>query len=239
MPSRNRGRLIASVLVAATLVVAGLTVVGGEEGAPAVECEPSKPGQIREAAPALIRTTDDRIVHTRIGGGDFFVPRNYFRHPQIGCGIEEPGMLLRVLLPDLRPYSEETAAEFAAQRGHGMLMNILLTFEPHVRPLGELVDTALNGGPIDPPSSSTFGLFSGRERYDDDLFFSRQDDGHVTRLIRCRPTAPDRSAGCRHRFRLDPYDVQITYGRQHLPNWRRAQQAVEQLLTSFTELPHR
>lgn len=197
-----------------------------------VKCTPNELGRRYEKLPAPnAPTVISDIVHTRIGGRDFYVPHNFFRHPQIGCGAEESGMLLRVLLPDLKPYSEETKEIFAAQRGWDMQMNILLG-RPKLRPFEELISDYLKEAAAQPPSAETHGLFHGRHEHGDDVFFHR-DGLRVTQLIRCRPVQPDRSPDCGHYFKFAGYDIKITYGRKHLPNWRLIEDSTTGLLASF------
>jgi hypothetical protein len=196
----------------------------------AQECNPNKLGQAYQNLPSPWRSTASAdLIHTRIGGRDFYVPKNYFRHPQIGCGADEPGMLLRVLLPDLRPYSKETAAEFAAQRGFGNLLNILVTSTPPVRPLNELLEVVVGAGALHSPTRDTHGLSFARDRFGDDVFFSRTG-GKVSPLISCRPIRPDRGASCGHHFRFQELDIQLSYGREHLPNWLSIQTSAQNLL---------
>ena len=147
-------------------------------------------------------------------------------------------MLLRVLLTDLKPYSKETEEEYAAQRGIGRMMYILLTSHPPIRPLDELVGIYLEGDVADPPSRATLGLFHRRLRDGDDVYFSRSDD-HVVRLIRCNPIKPNRGTICEHRFRYKGHDVTLDYGREYLPDWRSIQEAAQQLLTGFMTVPQR
>ena len=202
------------------------------------ECRENAEGRLYENLPApWARTTSTEVVHTRIGGQDFYVPRNYFRHPQIGCGVEESGMLLRVLLPDLEPYSEETAAVFESQLGFGRNLNILVAGHPPRTPLDKLLDRYREGRAAGQAAAAPHGLLNGGQRHGDDLFFFETEE-RVDLLIRCAPFRPKRGAGCSHHFTHGKQDVKLGYGREHLPEWRAIQAAAERLIDSFAQLPN-
>jgi hypothetical protein len=114
--------------IAIAMMVGGASS-GGAESPSQAGCAPSPAGEAFRHLPApYAPSAGTEIVHTRIGGNDFFVPRNYFRHPQIGCGADEPGMLLRVLLPEMEGYTEDNAREIEGldEPGWGRRMNILV-----------------------------------------------------------------------------------------------------------------
>ena len=211
-PRRSLGRLLSATFICAAILAFGLLGYSAEERAPSTsdgatevfqDCVPNESGRLYKNLPApWAKTTNSEIVHTRIGGRDFYVPRNYFRHPQIGCGAEEPAMLLRVLLPDLKPYSEEIAAEFEAQRGFGSKLNILLKSHPPTRPLEELVELYIEDGAVEKPAAATHGLMRGRHRHGDDVFTSRANTS-TTRHIRRSRTRPDRGALSKVREHLE------------------------------------
>ena len=196
-------------------------------------CEPNAQAHKYEKSPApYAPTTSSEIVHISIDGRDFYVPRNYFRHPPIGCGASETGMLLRVLLPELMPYSEATKDKFSAQRGWDMQMNILLTSDPPIRPFAELIDIYLTAREVEVPTEKTYHLYHGLHAAGDDIYYSKEA-GQIVRLIQCGPWKPHQTPSCRHRFRYEAYDVQLTYGRQHLPDWRSIQNSTKKLLSGF------
>jgi hypothetical protein len=124
----SRGNLLRGVPVFAMAMLLGANL-GRAEGPSQAGCTPSPAGEAFRHLPApYAPSTGTEIVHTRIGGHDFFVPRNYFRHPQIGCGVEEKAMLLRVLLPEMEGYTERNAHEIEGldKPGWGRWMNILV-----------------------------------------------------------------------------------------------------------------
>ena len=235
MPSSSINTVLTGLAFA--VAIAGLLHIGSS-AVQAKECEENELGRVYENLPApSAPTTEKDIVHTRIGGRDFYVPKNYFRHPQVGCGVEESGMLLRVLLPDLKPFSEETRRVFETQPGAGDKMNILLTSEPPIIAFDKMVADFLEESSIKPPTDESYGLWSGQRklpRYDS--FFSRKGE-RVVRFIRCPPIRPNRGSVCSHRFRYLGHDVAISYDRKHLPKWRSIQASVEQLIGSLSRPP--
>jgi hypothetical protein len=146
-------------------------------------------------------------------------------------------MLLRVLLPDLKPFGAETAQEFASQRGHGNLMNILFSRPEDRIPLHELLAKWLKPGTETQSSNYTFGLYKGEHWPEDDLFFRRWVNG-VVALLLCRKEQSDRSASCSHRFMFDRHNVRVTYGRTHLPRWQSIQHSVERMIRTFVPRDH-
>lgn len=221
---------IACVLSLCTILPFGAAAI--DEG-----CEPDKLGLAYQSDLApYVPTTDTAIVHLKLGGHDFYVPKNYFRHPPIGCGAEERAMLLRVLLPDLKPYSDETAGEYAAQRGHGKKMNILISRKSERIPLDALLQTFLDEGSARPGSDETFGLSLGRYRGKDDLYFLRSET-ETEVVILCWKVGPGQSASCDHHFDSSGQNVEVTYSRQYLQNWKHIQQAVGELIARFGAQP--
>ena len=227
---------IKNVLTGLAFAIGGLLDIGSS-AVQAKDCEENELGRVYESLPAPYGpTTEEEIVHTRIGGRNFYVPKNYFRHPQVGCGAEESGMLLRVLLPDLKPYSEETKAEFEAQRGFGLLMNILLSRPSGLIDLDEVAELWVKDTPVEPPSEATHGLSHAVHQHGDDIFFARIER-RVVFIIRCSPILPGRGSGCLHLFQFREHRLKLTYGRQHLPAWRSIQPSAKSLIESFDRSP--
>ena len=219
------------------LRLAGSPGRGTNNAASSTECEENVQGRLYQNLPAPYDPTmSTEIVHTRIGGRDFYVPRNYFRHPQIGCGVEEAAMLLRVLLPDLEPYSEETAPVFKAQRGHGRSLAILVSRGSDIKSPSELAKIHAKGSTIKKASEASFGLSRAKHRHGDDVFLNYVGS-QVSALIRCNQFLPDRGASCKHHFRRYEHHVRIRYGREHLSEWNSIQASVEALLDSFVYKP--
>lgn len=111
------------------VLMLGNASLGPAEVKPDARCAPSAAGEAFRNLPApFAPSAAADIVHIRISGNEFFVPRNYFRHPPIGCGVDEPGMLLRVLLPNMEGYTEQNVREIEGldEPGWGRRMNILV-----------------------------------------------------------------------------------------------------------------
>jgi hypothetical protein len=148
-------------------------------------------------------------------------------------------MLLRVLLPDLKPFSAETAQEFASQRGIGNLMNILFSRPQDRIPLTRLLAIRLKPSTEARSGADTYGLHIGKDAdwVEDDLFFWRSADD-VVALIFCNKERPDRGRVCRHYFMFDRHNVRVTYGRTHLPRWQSIQHSVERMIRTFIPREH-
>ena len=148
-----RRALVRSAVVALVSLVAILAGPGsGNADSNREGCEPSAAGRAFRNLPApYAPRANPEIVHTRIGCHDLYVPRNYFRHPQIGCGVEEPGMLLRVLLPDMEGYTAANAREIEGldERGRGRRMNILVQTLGRLHGFTRPIFHARSGG-VDP-----------------------------------------------------------------------------------------
>src|SRR5690606_7424129 len=134
--------------------------------------------------------------------------------------------LLRVLLPDLAPYSEETAEQFAAQRGWGRKMNILIRPDERIRPLDELL--ALYLTEQSRLSYPIPGLAHGADDAGGHVYYARQH-GKVDTLIRCLR----QSVSCQHMFPYGALNVRPTYARDYLFEWRSLEMSTSGLLDRF------
>jgi len=237
VPFRHFPRWISAAAIATFAAGSVGTSSFANEARAARNCEPDRLGLAARRLPSPYLSAAQELVHVRIGGQDFHIPRNYFRHPPIGCGVEERAMLLRVLLPDLRPYGEDTAKEFASQRGHGNLMNILFSRPQDRIPLPKLLAALLKPGTEAHPKIDTYGLHKGEYEPEDDLYF-RKSDNEISAIFLCRTERPNRSASCQHHFMFDRHNVQVTYGRTHLPRWQSIQHSVERMIRTFIPREH-
>jgi hypothetical protein len=232
--------------IAIAMMVGGAS--GRAESPSQAGCAPSPAGEAFRHLPApYAPSAGTEIVHTRIGGHDFFVPRNFFRHPQIGCGVEEKAMLLRVLLPEMEGYTEENAREIEGvdKPGWGRKMNIL------VQPFGRLsgynrrMFHASTGG-VDPTAAypKQHGLLytpsnrirNGGPRSAVDVFFDREN-GNLIRFIVCSGVTAVPSPGCQHRFVYENLRVDATYDRKRLASWADIESKVRALLDRFRKAP--
>lgn len=238
---------IAGVLLSVTcliFVLAG-TNLGSAEDNPSSDCEPSAAGRAFRHLPAPYAPGPDTgIVHTRVGGHDFYVPKNYFRHPSIGCGVEESGMLLRVLLPDMEGYSETNAREIEGldKPGWGRKINILVQALDRLRDFARLLADG-----ADPTVSypTQYGLLHARSNRIDgggpstetDVFF-QHEDGTVKRFILCDAVTAVPYPGCAHQFLYRGLRTQATYSRDYIAQWREVEAKVRSLLDRFGTPPH-
>lgn len=226
--------------VASLLLVLAGTGLGLAADSSSDDCAPSAEGEALQNLPApYAPRPDTSIVHTRVGGLDFYVPKNYFRHPSVGCGVEEPGMLLRVLLPDMEGYTEANAREIEGleKPGWGRKMNIMIEARKRLRELARVV--AGSGGPS-ASYTTQFGLLhvrsnrfdGGGPRTETDVLFE-EEDGTVKRFIVCDAVTAVPSPGCAHRFLYRGLRTQATYDRDHLAQWREIEVKVRSLLDRF------
>jgi hypothetical protein len=207
--------------------IAALAALAGTLAAPAVTA-----GNGRGALPQFIETTDTTPVTVRIAGHTFVIPLNYFRHPPRRDGGEDDGFLLRVLLPDLEPYTAENAEAFR-EPGFGRKMNILLHDERIVRPLNEILRSPHFGTTeLSQPSLATHGLAHGINEKGEDIYAS-YNSGELVAVLRCQRLQPQRSPPCEHYFGWKSFDVRVHYHLDYYPNWKLIQNKVENLLSSF------
>jgi hypothetical protein len=239
----SRGNLLRAVPVFAMAMLLGANL-GRAESPSQAGCTPSPAGEAFRNLPApFAPSADTEIVHMRIGGNEFLVPRNYFRHPPIGCGVDEPGMLLRVLLPDMEGYTGENAREIEGldEPGWGRRMNILVETFGQLRGYNRIMFQALSGG-VDPTGAypRQYGLLytvsnqvrGGGPRSAVDVFFDREN-GEVIRFIVCKGVAAVPSPSCQHRFLYGNLRVNAMYNRSRLASWSEIETEVRALLDRF------
>lgn len=185
---------------------------------------------------ALTETADATPVRLEFRGHRFVIPRNYFRYPPELDPEAKGGFLLRVLLPDMAPYTAATASAFYAP-GLSRKMNVLIHNEPQIRPLDELLAITLEGRPLESPSQGTYGLAHALIPDNrDDLYVGVTPDG-VEPYIRCRPIRPPLGSSCSHYFEWNGLDIQLGYDRKHLSLWLEIQHRTIALLVAFEEDP--
>lgn len=213
-------------------------------------CETSAAGEAYRNLPAPYAPgPDTAIVHVRVGGQDFFVPKNYFRHPAVGCGAEQRAMLLRVLLPDMEGYTEANAREIEGldNPGWGRRMNILLQALEVTRDYRRIVFHSFSGG-VDPTGSYPMehGLLraesnrirSGPASTAIDVFFPK-DVVTARHFVVCSAVEAVPSPGCAHHLIYRGYLTKATYSRNYLAQWREIEAKVRALLGRFAAPPGR
>jgi hypothetical protein len=238
----SRGNLLRVVPLFAMATLLGADL-GRAESPSQAGCAPSPAGEAFRNLPApFAPSADTEIVHMRIGGNEFLVPRNYFRHPPIGCGVDEPGMLLRVLLPDMEGYTGENAREIEGldKPGWGRRMNILVQTFGQLRGYTPATFRVFTSG-VDPTEAypTRHGLLytpsrrrAGGARSAIDVYFDRAN-GDVIRFIVCNDVAAVPSPGCEHRFVYKNLRVKATYDRGRLASWSEIETEVRALLDRF------
>jgi hypothetical protein len=237
------GRLRSFLPAIAIAMMVGGASSGRAESPSQAGCAPSAAGQaFRHLPAAYAPSADTEIAHTRIGGHDFFVPRNFFRHPQIGCGADESGMLLRVLLPEMEGYTERNTREIEGldKPGWGRRMNILVegfgqfsgftprTFQIFTSGVDHTAAYPTRHGLLYTPSRRR----AGGPRSTIDVYFDREN-GDVIRFIVCNDVAAVPSPGCEHRFVYENLRVKATYDRGRLASWAEIETNVRALLDRF------
>ena len=237
------------LVLAVTLVLAAVgTSFGRTENSPQNDCAPSPAGEAFRHLPApYAPSADTDVVHMRISGNEFLVPRNYFRHPPIGCGVDEPGMLLRVLVSDMEGYTEENASESESldEPGRGVRMNLLVQTFGRLSRYNRAMFQAFSGG-VDPMAAypKQHGLLytasnrvrGGGPRSAIDVFFDRES-GEMTRFIVCNGVTAVPHPGCQHRFVYENLRVNATYSRSQLGSWAEIESKVRGLLDRFRGIP--
>jgi hypothetical protein len=243
---------IAGVFISITCVM--VTLAGAlpahAEDAPSDDCQASAAGEAYRNLPAPYAPgPSTAIVHVRVGGQNFYVPQNYFRHPAIGCGAEEQGFLLRVLLPDMEGYTAANADEIEGvdKPGWGRRMNILVQALEGARDYMRFVFHPFSGG-VDPNGTypTQYGLLharsnrvrSGPPHTEIDVFFPEGVET-ARHFIVCAAVEAVPSPGCAHHFFYLGLQTKVTYGRDHLPQWREIETKVRSLLDQFGSQPRK
>ena len=223
---RRRSILIGGVLTTAAAV--GI-LIGFAPGLPPARGE-SLP------ALALTETADTTPVRLEFRGHRFVIPRNYFRYPPELDPEAKGGFLLRVLLPDMAPYTAENAKEFDAP-GFGRKLSILVHNEPEIRPLAELLRFRLKGIGLDEPLRTTYGLGHAMTSLGTRIYhhYAAIDGSSVKTLILCHPAKSDVEADCDHLFKWDQLDIQLNYAIRYLADWQKLQNQIVCLFVSLSE----
>lgn len=233
---------VSGILISTVCLVIGLASTRplSSQEARSDDCQASTAGEAYRNLPAPYAPgPGTAIVHVRVGGQDFYVPQNYFRHPAIGCGAEEQGFLLRVLLPDMEGYTTANADEIEGvdKPGWRRRMNILVQAFNRLRDFTRLL---ADGAAPTANYPTQYGLLYARSnridgggpRTETDVFF-QYDDGTVKRFILCDAETAVPFPGCAHQFLYRGLRVQATYGRTYLSQWRDVEDKVRSLLDRF------
>lgn len=181
-----------------------------------------------------------RRIEAVVGGTRFLVPENYTRYPSQRGGGRQPELAMHALLPDFAPYSPERQGEFTDNTPNAQVVFFTLqeagAMLPAERRLKEVYTKYLASTA---PEKDRTGL----ERYgfkpdsgyrDQDLLVGTDSDGRLV-LITCqRKTALIESPNCTRSLLLTR-NLALTYRykRTHLEEWRRIDELMIRLVTSF------
>lgn len=191
---------------------------------------------------------DDLLIPGHIGGLSLIIPGRYFRDPPWRCRPFVDHVYLRVVVPSFEGSGPETKELLANGRSSmGILLRpwqwgdgrfglsphpmnrFLQAFAPGVDRLGEF--------PI------LEGLLHGHDRFERDVFFSRDGSGDVDFLMVCDrqsiPGGPVRAGWvnfprCEQHFSYaGSVIVSQDFSRQWLADWREMKVGSDRLLRSF------
>ena len=176
-----------------------------------------------------------------------WIPRNYFLGGLDREGIEQPSLLLQVILPNLEPRTEKNIDEFTKGLGYQKRARILLIDGANSTDLNYRYEATMSGVfPVHIAKPDKFGLSSMEistgssyeERlkyiYEKHLFYTKEDR-KVKRYILCSVGAPD--PGCEHHFQYKNIVIKFSYQMGYLKDWRRLEKKVIDLITKFETKP--
>lgn len=185
-------------------------------------------------------STREDIQHVRIAGVDLWIPNNYKMGSYPNKGVDQPAVLIQVLLPNFEPRTEENIDGFTKGLGWGNRSHIMIkdisqwvtpafflnkVFENHpslklLAPEYELVHYR-SPDPND-----------GIVHYEVYLEGTRDD---FSSYILCEPLVE--KPGCYHHFSVDGMYIKISYAKIFLPQWKDIQNKFLNLLTKLRTKP--
>lgn len=176
-------------------------------------------------------------VHIEIAGRHFAIPRAYIWDRTSWKGGEMDGVNMHALLPDFKPYSQETKAEFE-RLGHGNTVGFLLKYSSHQLPRKQVFDRlypkdAVSKGKEGPFGFSVFQIPTKGKAVGDDLHFRYLEDGTFFYLA-CSRIGTVVSPGCTGFMSLgDGFFVDYHYSRDYLKDWQQIEQGLRKLIHGF------
>lgn len=187
-------------------------------------------GKSRPAVPLPYVPSDDATpVDIEFAGTRMRIPRNYFRYPpENGGGKQEGGVLLRVLLPDLKPYTRETAWELDGRLGWGDRLQIMISDKNKGNSLEYAYNFSLkscNGDVSE--KNGVVGCYHDKTHY----FEATLDGDRVVRQGVCSFGLA--SPMCFHFFNFGVFRIRITYSYSHKSNHIEIEQRAVQLISTF------
>lgn len=181
-----------------------------------------------------------RRIEAIVGGTRFLIPENYTRYPSQRSGGVQPEIDMHALLPDFAPYTPDREDEFADNSASSPAIFFTLqpseNMLPAERRLKEVYSRYLVSAK---PERDETGLekfsFKPDSGYkDQDLLVGTDSDGRLVLLTCQQKTDLNESPNCTRTLLLtQSLSLTYRYKRAHLPEWRRIDELMIRLVTSF------
>ncbi|MDO8420859.1 MAG: hypothetical protein Q7S99_01745 [Parvibaculum sp.] len=196
------------------------------------------PGELLGQSPRA--SAESRNVEAVVGGTRFLIPENYTRYPSQRSGGSHTEIAMHALLPDFTPYAPSLQSEFSDNSpGAEVIFFTLHRAEatlPAERRLKEVYARLFT-------SSTPERVKDGLDRFsfkddsgyrDQDLFAGTDSSGRLVLLVCQRRTDLIESPNC-SRTLLMTRNLALTYRykREHLDSWRRTDELMIRIVTSF------
>lgn len=183
-------------------------------------------------------TTSMEKVGVEVSGTLFVMPASFTRYATHRGSQRQDNVSLHAILPELAPYTADTATEFLRTDAQSPLVLINLVeageqYNPE-RHLQEFLRPAANATPLPAPTGLTGYNFKADASYAGrQLFIAEASLGQSARAFICEhPSAA--SPDCESRFRIGPTVMaSYVFKRAHLNDWRDIERDVGLLLKSF------
>lgn len=185
-------------------------------------------------------STREDIQHVRIAGVNLWVPNNYKMGSYPQKGVEQPAILLQVLLPNFEPKTEQNIEGFTkgtgwGNRSHIQIQDISQWVTPAV-----VLDKVFENHPSFELLEPEYGLAHYRSPDPNDgiihyeVFLEGTKDDFSSYIL-CEPLAEN--PGCEHHFAIDGIYIEINYAKVFLPQWQGIETKFLNLLTKFRTKP--
>lgn len=182
-------------------------------------------------------TMNTRPICFHIAGHRFLVPRNYLIHRYSGDNVRTTTVVLYVLLPDMKPYTQETKAEFE-KLGHNNKLSILVQESgPGYATVAESFERFKDDFPNETARDQAIPdlqVFASRYTGSEREMYVKLENGRATYQAICSIVGTNPSDSCR--TYLD-YSKNIhagySFGRPHLKRWKAVEEGIRNLVRSF------
>lgn len=179
-------------------------------------------------------------VPIEIAGRHFAIPKAYIWYRPAWKGGKMDGVNMHALLPDFKPYSQETKAEFE-RLGHGNKIGFLLEYSPHQLSRAQFFERRYPADSIKRAKNGPFGFhmfqlppkgFVGEE-----IYYRYLEDGSFF-FLECSTNKKHKSPGCSGSTSLgDGFFVDYSYSRDYLKDWQQIEQGLRDLIYRFEVTP--